>query len=88
MGGSAAAVQLTQYVTAGINFGVLGIIFWLFVGGKLHSDTELEHVRKDLEEEKRAHDMTRQALSLANERANTSVMTGELVLKALGGGNR
>jgi hypothetical protein len=85
-GGASASVEIVQYLTSAINFGALGIIFWLFVGGKLHSENELVYVRNDLDEEKRAHDMTRQALTLASERANTSVMTSELILKALGGG--
>lgn len=72
-------------VSMATNFGALGIIFYLFVTGKLHSESDYKEVREDLEAERQAHDLTRQALSLANERANTSTLTGELVMRALYG---
>lgn len=77
--------ELLQYITTSVNFGVLGLVFWLFVGGRLHSDEEYKSMRADYSEERKAHDLTRQALALANERANTSVLTGQLVLQAING---
>lgn len=67
----------------GTNFGALGVIFWLFVSGKLHSDDDYKELREDLDAERKGHDLTRQALTIANERANTGVLTSELVLRAL-----
>lgn len=65
------------------NFGALGVIFWLFVTGKLHSDDDYRQIREDFDAERKAHEMTRQALSLANARAESSQLTGQLVLRAL-----
>jgi hypothetical protein len=79
------ASSILQFITDGLNFGVLGLVFYLFVGGKLHSDDEMRSLRSDLELEKRAHEVTRAALALASARAETSVMTSELVLQALRG---
>lgn len=79
---------IASIVELATNFGALGIIFYLFVMGKLHSDHEVKDLREDLEAERTAHDLTRQALSLANERANTSALTGELVMRALYGSDK
>lgn len=81
--GSDTIDTITALVQMGTNLGVLGIIFWLFVTGKLHSSTEYDELREDLETERKAHDMTRQALSLSNERAGTSILTNQLILRAL-----
>lgn len=75
--------QITSLIQIGVNFGALGIIFWLFVSGQLHSNSDYKELREDLDAERKAHDLTRQALTLANERANSSVLTSELVLQAL-----
>jgi hypothetical protein len=85
MGTTTAAAEILQFITSGLNFGVLGLVFYLFVGGKLHSDDELRAIRADLTTERQAHAATQQALQLANARADTSALTGELVLRALGG---
>jgi hypothetical protein len=77
------AASVLQFLTDAVNFGVLGMVFYLFVGGKLHSDNELKSVRADLDTERRAHEMTRAALTTAQARADTSVLTSELVLQAL-----
>ena len=77
------AELITSILQTATNFGVLGIVFWLFVSGRIHSDDEMKTARADLDAERHAHELTRQALSLANERANNSVLTGELVLRAL-----
>lgn len=81
---STPAVQtITAILQTATNFGVLGIVFWLFLTGKLHNDDEMKRVETDLAAEREAHDLTRQALALANERANTSVLISQMVAKAL-----
>lgn len=39
--------EALQVVTSALNFGVLGIVFWLFVGGKLHSSAEIERLEDE-----------------------------------------
>lgn len=77
------ASQITSIVEVCTNFGALGVIFWLFVNGKLHSQADYSELREDLEAEKKAHDLTRQALTVASERANSSVLTNQLIIRAL-----
>lgn len=74
---------ITSVIELVTNFGALGVIFWLFVTGKLHSDEDYKELREDLDTERKGHDLTRQALTLANERANSSLLTSELVMRAL-----
>jgi hypothetical protein len=74
---------ITSVIELATNFGALGVIFWLFVTGKLHSDEDYKELREDFDAERKGHDLTRQALTLANERANSSILTSELVMRAL-----
>ena len=67
------------------NLGVLGIIFWLFVSGKLHSDTEYQQTLRDLETERIAHEHTREALRIANARGESGALAAEIVARALEG---
>jgi hypothetical protein len=71
----------------GVNLGVLGIVFYLFVGGKLHSDAEFQRIVDDRDTERTAHERTREALRLASARADTGVMTAQIVAQALGAGH-
>jgi hypothetical protein len=50
--GEAEALQI---ITSALNFGVLGIVFYLFVGSRLHSSGEMERerARADKAEEQR-----------------------------------
>lgn len=75
--------SVTALISMGVNFGALGIIFFLFVSGQLHANGEYKELREDLATERKAHDLTRQALTLASERAQSSLLTSELVLRAL-----
>lgn len=77
--------EILQLITSGVNLGVLGIVFWLFVGGKLHSDAEYQRCREDLDTERAAHERTREALRLANARADTSALSAQVIAQALGG---
>lgn len=74
---------LTSLIEACTNFGALGVIFWLFVTGKLHSDEDYRELREDLIAERTAHDLTRNALTLSDQRAGQSVLTNELIMRAL-----
>jgi citrate synthase len=78
------ATELVQVLTSSLNFGVLGIVFWLFVGGKLHSEDEMRNTRADLSAERRANDMLHQAVDTANARADTGAMVAQIVMQALG----
>ena len=72
---------LTQVPTA--TLALIGL--YLFVTGKLHSDAELRQARADLETERDAHEQTRIALALANERAATGAQAAGLIVSALEG---
>lgn len=77
--------EILSLALQGVNLGVLGVVFWLFVGGKLHSDSEFTRVVEDRDTERTAHERTREALRLSNVRADTGVMTAQIVAQALGG---
>lgn len=81
--GTTTVSTITAILQTATNFGVLGIVFWLFLTGKLHNDDEMKRVETDLAAEREAHEMTRQALALANERANVSVLVAQMAAKAL-----
>jgi len=40
------AGEIFQLITSALNLGVLGVVFWLFINGRLHSSDELEHERE------------------------------------------
>jgi len=42
--GPLTGADIVQYVITAVNLGVLGIVFWLFVQGKIHSDSELSRL--------------------------------------------
>jgi asparagine synthetase A len=82
--------DLLQLITSALNLGVLGVVFWLFVGGKLHASSELDRVtadkdewRKAYEEERSGHRATREALVIANERAEAAVESARVTNKLL-----
>jgi citrate synthase len=68
-----------------LNLGVLGVVFLLFVAGKLHSQTEYEQLLRDLETERTAHERTREALRIANARSESGALAAEIVARALEG---
>jgi hypothetical protein len=87
--GDLTVSSITAIIQTCTNFGFLGAVFWLFVLGKLHSDREMERSEEDLRAERAAHELTRQALALANERANSSLISSQIIARALspGGGD-
>lgn len=76
---------LVQYITSGLNLGVLGIVFWLFVGGKLHSDREFTAMSTSHELERQRADHLQEALRLADQRGDMGSMAAQIVAQALGG---
>lgn len=68
-----------------LNLGVLGVVFQLFVTGKLHSDREMTQVLSDLATERAAHEHTREALRIANARGESGAMAAEIVARAFEG---
>lgn len=34
--------EIFQFITSALNLGVLGVVFWLFINGRLHSSGELD----------------------------------------------
>lgn len=87
MSGSTDIVQL---VTSALNLGVLAVVFWLFVGGKLHASSEMDQAtadrdqwRKAFEDERGGHQATREALAVANDRAEAAVETAKVTNKLL-----
>jgi hypothetical protein len=84
------STDIVQLVTSALNLGVLAVVFWLFVGGKLHASSELDRVtadkdewRKAYEEERGGHKATREALVIANERAEAAVESARVTNKLL-----
>ena len=84
------STDIVQFVTSALNLGVLAVVFWLFVGGKLHASSELDRVSADkdqwqkaYEEERAAHRATREALAVANERAEAAVESARVTNKLL-----
>jgi hypothetical protein len=75
-------------LTGVLNFGVLGIVFLLFVAGRLHSDAEHQQVLKDLDTERTAHERTREALRIANARGESGALAAEIVARALEGAHK
>jgi hypothetical protein len=61
---------------------VLGVIFWLFIVGKLHGEGELDYLKEALETERRAHDSTRHALDIETQRSQLSVLNSEILSRA------
>lgn len=74
---------ITTLLNVFTNFGVLGIVFWLFVSGKLHGEGELTYVREALDTERSAHDATRHALEIETQRSQISVLNSEILSRAL-----
>ena len=87
MSGSTDIVQL---VTSALNLGVLAVVFWLFVGGKLHASSEMEQAtadrdqwRKAFEDERAAHQATRESLAVASDRAEAAVESARVTARLL-----
>jgi hypothetical protein len=63
--------ELLSLITAGLNLGVLGIVFWLFVGGHLHSDREVgrqdDELNRVLEDKRRAEEQRDEALRITHD---------------------
>lgn len=43
----ASETELLQIITSTANLGILAVVFWLFVGGKLHSSAEIERLEAE-----------------------------------------
>jgi hypothetical protein len=81
---------LLQLITSCLNLGVLGLVFWLFVGGKLHASSEMEQAtgerdqwHKAFEDERAAHQATRESLAVASDRAEAAVEAAKVTTKLL-----
>jgi len=61
------------------------VILTLFIAGKIHSDAELQRAVRELDTEKAAHEKTRDALALANARADAGIQAAQLVASAVEG---
>lgn len=67
---------------------VIGMV--MFMMGRIHSDpefrqvsTRLERVETALDAEREAHRLTREALELANARADSAVRSADLIARAI-----
>ena len=38
--------EILQTILSAVNLGVLGVVFWLFIRGQLHSSDEMDHERE------------------------------------------
>jgi hypothetical protein len=84
------STDIVQLVTSALNLGVLAVVFWLFVGGKLHASSEMEQTtadrdqwRKAFEDERTAHQATRESLAVASDRAEAAVEAARVTAKLL-----
>lgn len=59
------------------------VLISMFLSGKLHSDPEFQQMKTDLEVERKAHELTRSSLELARERSDVSILTSQLISRAL-----
>lgn len=61
--------DIVQVILSAVNLGVLGIVFWLFIQGHLHTDSEVDRLGAEnarLVEEKHAAEQQRdEAMKLA-----------------------
>jgi len=73
---------ITTLINLCTNLGVLGVVFWLFIVGKLHGEGELDYLKEALETERRAHDATRHALDIETQRSQLSVLNSEILSRA------
>jgi citrate synthase len=77
--------EFLDVTTGFLNLGVLGIICYLFLTGKLHSDSEYQLLLQEKETERVAHEHTREALRIANARGESGALAAEIVARALEG---
>lgn len=56
--------EILQTILSAINLGVLGVVFWLFVRGQLHSSDEMNHERGSRE---KAEEQRDEALRFARD---------------------
>lgn len=75
----ATITTLLQLVT---NLGVLGMVFWLFVAGRLHGEGELTYLKEALETERKAHEATRHALEIESQRSQLAVLNSQILARA------
>lgn len=80
--GSDAINTITSLLQVFTNLGVLGVVFWLFVVGKLHGESELEFLKQALETERNAHEATRHALELETQRSQMAVINSQIISRA------
>jgi hypothetical protein len=66
-----SGADIVQYVITAVNLGVLGIVFWLFVQGKIHSDSEIGRLTTEntrlIAEKAKSEDQRDEALKVARE---------------------
>ena len=69
---SVSATELVQFALDAINLGVLGVVFWLFVRGHLHSDSEVGRLAAEnnrlVTEKRQAEERRDEALQVAQEK--------------------
>lgn len=56
--------EILQIIVSVANLGVLGVVFWLFVNGKLHSSGEMD---REVETRKKAEDQRDEALGFLRD---------------------
>lgn len=76
--------SILSLVSSVTNLGAFAVFFVLFVRGDIHSDAEVQRLYKDLEAERKVTEITQQALQVAQARAETSNLTGQILMQALG----
>lgn len=83
-----SAATILQYASGALNLGLGGVMIWLFLNGKLHSDTEMSAARDDLTKTQAALERTREALMLSSARNETGILSAEIIAQALGTSRR
>ena len=72
--------EILQTILSAVNLGVLGIVFWLFVRGQLHSSEEMDHER---EARLKAEEQRDDALKVAREQLVPALVAFNATMAAL-----
>jgi hypothetical protein len=73
---------ITTIIVSSTNVPVIFWLVYMFVSGKIHSDSEFDRVNADLETERHAHDLTRASLMASYSRADTGISAAQVIAQA------
>jgi len=75
-----------RYLLANVPTAAFALVaVWAFATGRVHSSFEMKRALQDLAIERDAHDKTREALAIANARAEAGIRAAQVVAGAVEG---